>query len=344
MLNIVVIDMKKRNQVSIIPEMIIMTALIIIAGLNLYFTGFFDIYNFNMFYQYIYVHGIEAVIAMFFLGLGIYCWYIFLININHKNDVLYLFNIENDICCFTNEKGKKFKYPNNGYLIDHFYDVERTHDLILSIYGISERVISITPPKVSYWLNFYSPMMNFEDILLLPIVYIILFIGFFSFLMSKGFDRIYGLIFMVVPLFLLIYDLVYKIKKRKKEIANEISMIKAFLSFKNIILALGLVFILGSFINIFMKCNGFISKLVFSPFLLCGIFSVSAGFGSIVGNDKLMKISEKMYIIVFLLFWFGIVSYCTFVSLRDGMHDIAAITILFWLFGFIAVYNFFIKK
>ena len=69
--------------------------------------------------------------------------------------------------------------------------------------------------KIFHWLNFYSPIGNFENLFLLPIVYVILIPGILSFIMSKGEQKIFGIIFSIVPIYIIMYDLIYKIKLKK---------------------------------------------------------------------------------------------------------------------------------
>ena len=100
------------------------------------------------------------------------------------------------------------------YKINSFYEVVKTNSLIKEIIGESNENFEIVKEKKSYWLNWYSPIGNFENFFLLPIIYVMFLPGFFSFILSDGFDKIYGLIIGIIPLFLIIYDLIYKINHR----------------------------------------------------------------------------------------------------------------------------------
>lgn len=82
---------------------------------------------------------------------------------------------------------------------------------------------NVIKEKKSYWLNLYSPFGNFENICLLPIVYVILLPGILSLFISKGYQKLYGLVYSAFPIFIIIYDLFYKIKLRKsrEDIKNE---------------------------------------------------------------------------------------------------------------------------
>lgn len=75
--------------------------------------------------------------------------------------------------------------------------------------------------KTSYWYNFYSPVGSFENILLLPIIYIILLTGTLNFISAEGSEQVYGIIFSVLPLYLIGYDLYHKIKRNNSDVKNK---------------------------------------------------------------------------------------------------------------------------
>ena len=69
--------------------------------------------------------------------------------------------------------------------------------------------------KTSYWLNLYTPVYKFEDVFVLPIVYAITIPMWLSIIMAPIDMKYIGIIISIVPTLLIIYDLVYKIKKGK---------------------------------------------------------------------------------------------------------------------------------
>ena len=113
----------------------------------------------------------------------------------------------------------------------------------------------IPKEKKSYWLNFYSPIGNFEEILLLPIIYVMLLPGILSFIMSKGYQKIYGLIFSAIPLYVIIYDLIYKIKLKKSNtnIIDETNFLKTYEIIKKIIYIIVIIILCIICITIFFK-------------------------------------------------------------------------------------------
>ena len=74
---------------------------------------------------------------------------------------------------------------------------------------MSDETFSTNKVKESYWMNWYSPFGNFEDVLILPVIYVGFISGFLSLLNS--FDSI-GV--CIVFGFSITYDLIKKINKQ----------------------------------------------------------------------------------------------------------------------------------
>lgn len=108
-------------------------------------------------------------------------------------------------------------------------------------------------------------MGNFENLFLLPIVYIILLPGVLSILMPNGYQNIYGVIFSVVPLYAIIYDFIYKIKLKQsndKEI-DETKFIKSYEILKKSISIITVCIVCAILLNVFFKLSDMTSKLFF---------------------------------------------------------------------------------
>jgi hypothetical protein len=120
-------------------------------------------------------------------------------------------------------------------------------------------------------MNYYSPFGNFEDIFLLPIVYVILIPGVLSFLMASGFDKIYGLIFSAVPLYAIIYDLIYKIKLNKSHNGHvdDRNLVNSFFIFIGGIRVFFVGILCLILFFIFFSIDDSVSRVIFLPFLLC---------------------------------------------------------------------------
>ena len=196
---------------------IIVTFLCVIGIFMVKYSGVLYVENYDMLYNCIAKNGILVIGGSFFIFIFLYCLLLFIRNIiiRPKREVLYLLYKEKKEVVFVSKKGKKFECDTEKDLIEeHYYTVLKTYDYI---YDICEESSADWIPKVkmSYWLNFYSPMGYFEDLLLLPIVYVLLIPGVLSFLMCKGYEKLYVLVFVVVPLYFIVYDLIYKIKNNK---------------------------------------------------------------------------------------------------------------------------------
>lgn len=212
--------MKNQGNRYDLGGMVVITVLMAIGFAMIYFTGFFKITNYQEFYDYVCKFGMALIFGGFFIIIGLYCYYSFFKNviIKPKQKVVYLKSIDgNSTCTFLDEKGKKYYYPNNEYKENTYYEVLKTKDSILEVIHTTSPLFPIPKEKESYWLNFYSPIGDFENIMLLPIVYVILLPGLLSMILSKGTDKIYGLLVMAYPAYIIIYDFIQKRKKKNKK-------------------------------------------------------------------------------------------------------------------------------
>ena len=205
----------------------------------------------------------------------------------------------------------------------------------------------IPKEKKSYWLNFYSPVGNFEDIFLLPIVYVILLSGLLILLMSEGDQQIFGVINSAVPFYMIVYDLIYKIKLKQSNNKgfDESSFIKLYNVLKNII-SIIIVFILCIILlNTFLKLSDYTSKLAFLPFLCCGLCSFGLVLSRIFHKYQLEKLFFKGSIIIFLIYWFGFTIFWTVgIVKQEGNYLYALFSIPFFITGFVAMYKYIIKN
>lgn len=339
-----------RQQHFSTGSLIIISILGTIGLLMIYFSGIFVIEDMNMLYECISKNGMMLIFGMFFFAVSLRCWTLFFLNIilPVKQEILYLNNIDDGKAIFLNKKGKKFNYKINksNFVENSYYLVLKTHEYI---YEILEKTNGnwIPKEKKSYWLNYYSPMGNFENIFLLPIVYVILLPGLLSFLMSKGYQKIYGVIFSIVPLYAIIYDLMYKIKLKRsnnKEI-NETNFIKTHDILKNAISIIAVSILYIILLTIFLKLSDITSKLIFLPFLVCGLCSFGLVLSKVFQNYRLERLFYKANIIIFLTYWFGFLSFWTVgIIKQESNYLYAFFSIPFWIAGFFILYKYIIKK
>jgi hypothetical protein len=203
----------KRNFSGV--GLLIITVLGLFGIFIMFISGVFAVSSFEELYDCIYYSGFEIIIGLFFIFVCVYCYITYIVNIIFKpwNDVVYLYKGK-DYNFFIDKRGRKIKYGDNTDLIENkYYQVLRTRDCIYYIYN--ETHGDWTPKfKKSFWLTWYSPVGLWEDIFLLPIVYVIFIPGFLSILMSEGFNKIYGIIWCVFPGYLIGYDIYFKLKNK----------------------------------------------------------------------------------------------------------------------------------
>lgn len=197
--------------------MILISVLGIIGISILLIYGIMEITDYKSFYNFFSRNVITIIYCTFFITISIYCWIAFIKNIiiKPKKEILYLIKNEGNVSIFVNKKGKKFIFDNIQKKESTFYYTLKTHDYIYEVLDEEYNIDEIWEEKKSYWMNLYSPFGNYEDIFLLPIVYVILLPGIFIFLMSKGWNKLFGLIWCAIPLYIIGYDFVYKQKSKE---------------------------------------------------------------------------------------------------------------------------------
>ena len=312
----------------------------------IFFSGIFDIKNLDIVYDY-YVCGIMIILGLFFFGICLYFWILFFLNIikNPKKEVLYLYKNERDQVYFIDNKGKKFGYDNCNKRENCYYYVLKTHNYIYSVLDEYNGPLNNwnTKEKKSYWLNMYSPVGNFEDIFLLPIVYMILLTGLLSAFMLKGHYKIYGLIFSIVPF----YDMIYKVKLRNSnnQLIDETKFLKSYEIFKNIISIIIVSVFCIVFINIFYDSLDLKSKLIFIPFFGCVLCSIGLILAKFFNQCKLQSVFSKCCIIAFLICWFGFLVFWIVELIQQEEKYLGILfSIPFWIVGGFIIYRYFIKR
>ncbi len=330
-------------------SLIIISILGFVGILLIYYSGIFSIKDMNLLYDCISKNGAMIIFGAFFFGISLYCWIMFFLNfiVSPQKEILYLYKNEKNEMYFISKKGKKFEYNFNDKSIEEntYYLVLKTKDYI---YEIIEKTNDnwIPNEKKNYWMNLYSPAGNFENIIILPVIYVMLLICTLSFFMSKGYQKIYGVVISIIPLYVIIYDLIYKIKLKQadyKEI-DERKIFKSYEILQNSITIIGSIIILAIFIFIFLKMSDLTSKLIFLPFLGCGLCTFGAVTARAFNKYQLEKVFYKGYVIIFLIYWFGFISFFTveFVK-QEGNIYCSLFTLPFWIAGLLVLYKKVIK-
>lgn len=262
-------------------------------------SGIFRVASFDMLYKCIASNGMILIIGLFFFIISIICWVKFISNIlvEPKKEVVYLYNNGKNKY-FLDSKGKK--YDDDGFDVEEnkFYYVYKTSDYIYEIIDESIYASNNFEPieRLQYWTNLYTPFDKMEDIVLLPILYVMFIPGLLAVVMADGIGKIPCLPMMLIPGFFIGYDFVYKIKKKKiiakinsepdtlekKDKLDNINSNKELVNmekgvsnaFKIILFAFRLIFSLafvGLTIWVFVKGANLITRLSIIPFFICAI-------------------------------------------------------------------------
>ena len=106
--------------------------------------------------------------------------------------------------------------------------------------------------------------------------------------------------------------------------------------------------------NVYINGADFITKISIIPFTICGLGVLLKGVTDLahglnirkIGNDvydldevkpdfykKLNKICSKIFVIGFLLFWFGFLIFIDYLAIQRGEKEILAFSIIFWVVG-----------
>lgn len=341
---------KIRKQYFSTPALLVVTFLGGMGLLFCYISGLFEVRNLNMLYECIYKEGLAVIFGSFFFSVAVYCWVLFFKNviIKPKKEVLYLYKFDNDECIFINKKGKPYRFKVKNKKDKTYYKVLKTHDYIIEVLDEYKEPIEnwAKEEKKSYWMNFYSPLGNFENMFILPIVYVILLPFLLSFLMSKGSQKLFGLFLSAIPLYVILYDLVYKIKLKNSnpEDMDETNFIKSYIILQNSISIIAAILISFLIITWFRQATDFTSRLIFSPFLLCGLCTSGYLIANTFNLKKWVNIFLKSYIVIFLLLWFGFLIFFIIGSIKKGDPELALFTIPFWIFGILVIKKFFLKN
>lgn len=202
-------------------------------------------------------------------------------------------------------------------------------------------------PKKSYWFNFYSIIGNYENVFVLPIIYIILIHGLISFFISDEFNKLYGLIFSVIPLYMIIYDFIYKIKLKKSNnaVIDKTNFINSFDIFFKTTSTVVICFICIILFKLYFNLSDFISRLFFIPFLGCALCTCGIVLSTVFEKNKLRNIFFKGYTIIFLTYYFSFISFATITIVKqEGSFLYSLYIVPFWIIGFYLVYKYILKK
>ncbi|MBR3049101.1 MAG: hypothetical protein IKG58_00885 [Bacilli bacterium] len=275
-------DLKQRRK-EIRKKKFPISGLLIITFLGmagivfLILSGIFQVKTLNDLYQCILKNGVIIVVGTLFLFMFLLSWVLFFLNIilKPKRKVLYLCRDKHNKLVFLDKKGRKTPY--NGSEIEenkHYYVLKTTNYIFEVVEPTNEGWIP--KEKESYWLNWYSPVGNINGILILPVFYAILLITIFYLNEISPQQKIRGLMAVSVPLYVILYDLIYKIKLRKSN-SDKINDTKFLLPYDKFLELLGMIeisFLLSQLIVAFIEMPNLVIRIVLFIFILIVVFII----------------------------------------------------------------------
>lgn len=344
---------EKINKAYPFSGMFIMTILLIFGFFMLYYSGLFEINSFKALTNYLYYHCFEFMVSFVFIISSLYVWvsYFMDAHVVAKTDVVYLkgYDEVEDLYEFVDTKGKSYFLEVKDRLdVGSFYEVLKSANIIYDVIDESDKKFKLKKGR-NYWSNLYTPVGNFENMLILPAVYVVIIPGLLSFFMSAGFYKLFGIIWIFIPIYFIIYDYLYKLKlkddkltkKEKKEISN---MNRSFFSMLNILKLCCALIPLVIMILIYHDFTDKIGRLIFTPIVILGLCVFGYVVCEIVHNETYKKFFENGYVLVFLMYWFGTLAYFTIKSIiQKGGLILVLATIPFWLAGVAFTYYYIIR-
>lgn len=95
-------------------------------------------------------------------------------------------------------------------------------------------------------------------------------------------------------------------------------------------------FIVSAFVTgllTYFMCKSPSPKIIFVPFLICGLSLAGKSLMQMTGKEKWAAVFHKLFILGFLLFWFGFLAVAAFICIRDKSYGMLLFTLPFWFVG-----------
>lgn len=218
----------------------------------------------------------------------------------------------------------------------------------------------------NYFADLYTPFINFYDHYMLITLYFIAAVSLLIIVFSRN---LFISLIEIIPILLIIYDLIYKLKLKKEmqkieqiqdenikqiefdNIDNSLELSKFKATTLNLIrymwyliqfvVSCILIFI---FIWLFINSSDHISRMFIVPFIISSFISLGLVISSFFRKIDWELLLNKLFIVIFLLFWFGFLIIATYISLINKEYSIVLFSIPFWIVGIFTIYKNFIKK
>ena len=133
-------------------------------------------------------------------------------------------------------------------------------------------------------------------------------------------------------------------EKTKNENFEEEKVEGVIIKIINFIRVVSIGFVCCFLIYIFTIAADFITRIILLPFLLCSCCLFWQNIAMIKNNDLMVEMLGKMYIVIFLLYWFGVIGVGAYTMIIDEQYSMTLCLIPFILAGVYVVYDTFFKK
>ena len=91
--------------------------------------------------------------------------------------------------------------------------------------------------------------------------------------------------------------------------------------------------IIASVILVYFMIQTNSPKIIFVPFLICGIASIGKNFGLLLNKKVFALFCDKLFKVVFFLSWFVFLIIACYIAVSDGNYKVIFFTLPFWLGG-----------
>lgn len=78
-------------------------------------------------------------------------------------------------------------------------------------------------------------------------------------------------------------------------------------------------------------------KIILVPFLICGLSLAGKSAAQLLKKEKWITVFHKLFVLGFLLFWFGFLAVAAYTCIRDKSYGMLLFTLPFWVIGFFVV-------
>ena len=87
-----------------------------------------------------------------------------------------------------------------------------------------------------------------------------------------------------------------------------------------------------------------LTRIFIIPFLIFSIGMFTRNIFLILNKNKLVKIFNKVYVIAFLVYWFGFLIYFDYISILKKNFTLVFFSLIFYFIGLFFIYRRFRKK